>query len=126
MTKRPEEIALMAEAGKLLASVFSYLDQFSLAGMSTLQVNDMVDSFIVHQLSASGQQGAVRLCLCAEFLAQQCGVPRRAVRHRYPAGWRHRQFRHHAGKAWLHCRFQQDLSGRRRFSHGPPPGADHV
>lgn len=61
MTKRPEEIALMAEAGKLLASVFSYLDQFSLAGMSTLQVNDMVDSFIVHQLSArpasKGQYG---------------------------------------------------------------------
>jgi methionyl aminopeptidase len=61
MTKRPEEIALMAESGKLLASVFGHLDRFSLIGMSTLQVNDMVDSFIVNELSArpasKGQYG---------------------------------------------------------------------
>lgn len=61
MTKRPEEIALMAESGKLLASVFGYLDQFSLIGMSTMQVNDMVDHFIVNDLSArpasKGQYG---------------------------------------------------------------------
>lgn len=61
MTKRPEEIALMAESGKLLASVFGYLDQFSLIGMSTMQVNDMVDNFIVNDLSArpasKGQYG---------------------------------------------------------------------
>ena len=61
MTKRPEEIALMAESGKLLASVFGYLDQFSLIGMSTMQVNDMVDCFIVNELSArpasKGQYG---------------------------------------------------------------------
>ncbi len=61
MTKRPEEIALMAESGKLLAGVFGYLDQFSLIGMSTMQVNDMVDSFIVNELSArpasKGQYG---------------------------------------------------------------------
>jgi methionyl aminopeptidase len=52
MTKRPEEIALMAESGKLLASVFGYLDQLNLIGMSTMQVNDMVDSFIVNDLQA--------------------------------------------------------------------------
>ena len=61
MTKRPEEIALMAESGKLLADVFGYLDRFSLIGMSTMQVNDMVDSFIVNELSArpasKGQYG---------------------------------------------------------------------
>ncbi len=61
MTKRPEEIALMAESGKLLASVFGYLDQLDLIGMSTMQVNDMVDSFIVHELKArpasKGQYG---------------------------------------------------------------------
>ena len=61
MTKQPEELALMAESGKLLASVFSYLDQFDLVGMSTMQVNDMVDSFIVEQLQArpasKGQYG---------------------------------------------------------------------
>jgi methionyl aminopeptidase len=61
MTKRPEEIALMVESGKLLASVFGHLDQLNLIGMSTMQVNDMVDSFIVNQLQArpasKGQYG---------------------------------------------------------------------
>jgi len=61
MTKRPEEIALLAESGKLLANVFGYLDQLSLIGMSTMQVNDMVDNFIVNELNArpasKGQYG---------------------------------------------------------------------
>lgn len=61
MTKKPEEIALMAEAGKLLASVFVYLDQLNLIGMSTMQVNDLVDSFIVNELdsrpASKGQYG---------------------------------------------------------------------
>lgn len=61
MTKRPEEIALLAESGKLLANVFGYLGQLSLIGMSTMQVNDLVDSFIVNELDArpasKGQYG---------------------------------------------------------------------
>ncbi|PXX45430.1 type I methionyl aminopeptidase [Undibacterium pigrum] len=61
MTKQPEEIALMAESGKLLASVFTHLDQLNLIGMSTMQVNDLVDSFIVNELKArpasKGQYG---------------------------------------------------------------------
>jgi methionyl aminopeptidase len=61
MTKRPEEIALLAESGKLLADVFGYLDRLSLIGMSTMQVNNLVDSFIVNELNArpasKGQYG---------------------------------------------------------------------
>lgn len=61
MTRRPDEIALLAESGKLLANVFGYLDQLSLIGMSTMQVNDLVDSFIVNELDArpasKGQYG---------------------------------------------------------------------
>jgi methionyl aminopeptidase len=61
MTKRPEELALMAAAGKLLADVFAQLDRLDLAGMSTMQVNDLVDDFIVHTLGArpasKGQYG---------------------------------------------------------------------
>jgi methionyl aminopeptidase len=61
MTKRPEEVALMAAAGKLLAGVFAHLDKLDLAGMSTMQVNDLVDDFIVHTLNArpasKGQYG---------------------------------------------------------------------
>jgi methionyl aminopeptidase len=61
MTKRPEEIALMAESGKLLASVFGYLDGMNLIGMSTLQVDSLVDRHIVEQLQArpasKGQYG---------------------------------------------------------------------
>ncbi|GAB7126987.1 type I methionyl aminopeptidase [Silvimonas sp. JCM 19000] len=61
MTKRPEEIAVMAEAGRLLASVFARLDTLDLIGMSTMQVNDLVEAFIVHDLNArpasKGQYG---------------------------------------------------------------------
>ena len=61
MTKRPEEIAIMAESGRLLAQVFSHLDRLNLIGMSTMQVNDLVDSFIVNELQArpasKGQYG---------------------------------------------------------------------
>ncbi|WP_287497688.1 type I methionyl aminopeptidase [Pandoraea sp. CB10b_02] len=61
MTKRPEEIALMAESGQLLAQVFSHLDRLNLIGMSTMQVNDLVDDLIVHELNArpasKGQYG---------------------------------------------------------------------
>lgn len=61
MTKRPEEIAIMAESGRLLAQVFGYLDRLNLIGMSTMQVNDLVDSYIVNELKArpasKGQYG---------------------------------------------------------------------
>lgn len=61
MTKRPEEIALLAESGRLLAQVFGHLDRLNLIGMSTMQVNDLVDGFIVDELDArpasKGQYG---------------------------------------------------------------------
>lgn len=61
MTKTPAEIELMAESGRLLASVFAYLDELSLPGMSTLQINNLVEAFIVEQLGArpasKGQYG---------------------------------------------------------------------
>lgn len=61
MIKRPQEIALLAESGRLLAQVFSGLDQLDLIGMSTLDVNDWVDAYIVETLRArpasKGQYG---------------------------------------------------------------------
>ncbi|SMH37457.1 type I methionyl aminopeptidase [Mesorhizobium australicum] len=61
MTKQPRELALLAESGRLLASVFELLDRTPLAGLSTLDVNDMVEHFIVHDLQArpasKGQYG---------------------------------------------------------------------
>jgi methionyl aminopeptidase len=61
MTKRPEEVALMAESGKLLADVFAYLDTLALIGMSTMQVNDLVERHVVERLRArpasKGQYG---------------------------------------------------------------------
>jgi methionyl aminopeptidase len=61
VTKRPEELALLAESGRLLASVFELLDRTPLAGLSTLQVDAMVDHFIVQDLKArpasKGQYG---------------------------------------------------------------------
>ncbi len=61
MTKQPEELKLLAESGRLLASVFELLDRTPLAGMSTLQIDEMVERFIVHDLEArpasKGQYG---------------------------------------------------------------------
>ncbi|MFN3931657.1 MAG: type I methionyl aminopeptidase [Brevundimonas sp.] len=61
MTKTPAELELMAESGRLLASVFTWLDTLPLAGMSTLEINDRVEAFIVNQLGArpasKGQYG---------------------------------------------------------------------
>lgn len=52
MIKSPDEIALMRVSGKLLASVFEMLDRQKLAGMSTLQVNDLVERFITDDLAS--------------------------------------------------------------------------
>lgn len=61
MTKRPEEIALLAESGRLLAQVFGHLDRLNLIGMPTMQINDLVENLIVHELDArpasKGQYG---------------------------------------------------------------------
>lgn len=61
MVKTSEELALMRASGKLLASVFGMLDGQVLAGMSTMQVNDLVDQFITVDLAArpasKGQYG---------------------------------------------------------------------
>ncbi len=61
MTKQPYELALLAESGRLLASVFEMLDRTPLIGMSTLDVDTMVDCFITDDLQArpasKGQYG---------------------------------------------------------------------
>jgi len=61
MIKTAEEQALMRASGRLLAQVFEALDELSLEGMSTLQVYDWVERFIVDHLHArpasKGQYG---------------------------------------------------------------------
>ena len=58
MVKTSDELALMRVSGKLLASVFEMLDEQDLDGMSTLQINDLVEEFITvtsrHALRAKG------------------------------------------------------------------------
>lgn len=59
--KNPQELALMRQSGKLLAQVFAYLDLHIKAGLSTMQVNDLTERYIVDQLAArpasKGQYG---------------------------------------------------------------------
>ena len=61
MTKTPDELAAMAHSGRLLASVFGLIDQMQLIGMSTLEVNDRVERYIVDELksrpASKGQYG---------------------------------------------------------------------
>ena len=52
MTKTPAEVEKMAASGALLASVFALLDRTPLAGMTTMQVNDLVEDYITRDLNA--------------------------------------------------------------------------
>ncbi|PZP63319.1 type I methionyl aminopeptidase [Pseudoxanthomonas winnipegensis] len=61
MIKSAAEIALMAQAGALLADVFHALGQLKLEGRSTMALNDLVERMIVDDLRArpasKGQYG---------------------------------------------------------------------
>lgn len=50
--KNSNEIELMRESGRLLASVFSYLDQYVKVGISTLEINDLAEHFITSKLNS--------------------------------------------------------------------------
>lgn len=50
--KNSSDLHLMRESGRLLASVFTYLDPFVKAGISTMQINDLVEEFITKELNA--------------------------------------------------------------------------
>lgn len=79
MIKSPAEIALMAESGRLLASVFTYLDGLALAGRTTMQVNDLVEDLIVERLGArpasKGQYGYGFVLNCSRNEVVCHGVP---------------------------------------------------
>ena len=59
--KTTDELQVMREAGRLLASVFSYLDKYVTVDISTMDINNLVERYIVDQLGArpasNGQYG---------------------------------------------------------------------
>lgn len=61
LIKSPDEIALMRESGNLLAGVFVELDSFVSVGVSTMEINDFVEKYIIETLKArpasKGQYG---------------------------------------------------------------------
>jgi methionyl aminopeptidase len=79
MVKTPDELMLMRTSGKLLASVFEMLDGQNLAGMSTMQVNDLVEQFITIDLAArpasKGQYGFKYVLNCSINHVVCHGVP---------------------------------------------------
>ena len=79
MVKTPDELVLMREAGRLLASVFEMLDAQQLAGHSTLRVNEMVERFITVDLAArpasKGQYGFAHVLNCSINHVVCHGVP---------------------------------------------------
>ncbi len=52
MIKTAEELEKMAASGRLLADVFTFIDRLPLVGMTTMQVNNMVEDYIVHELKS--------------------------------------------------------------------------
>ncbi len=79
MVKTPDELSLMRISGKLLASVFEMLDTIELAGLSTMQVNDLVEDFITVDLEArpasKGQYGFKYVLNCSINHVVCHGVP---------------------------------------------------
>lgn len=61
LVKSQQEIELMRESGRLLSVVFKALDDFIQEGVSTMEINDFVDDYIVNTLKArpasKGQYG---------------------------------------------------------------------
>ena len=82
MTKRPEEIALLAESGRLLAKVFDRLDGLDLVGRSTMEINDLVERVIVDELGARpasrGQYGYAHVLNSSRNHVVCHGVPSHA------------------------------------------------
>jgi methionyl aminopeptidase len=80
MVKTSDELALMRVSGKLLASVFEMLDGQDLDGMSTLQINDLVEDFITVDLAArpasKGQYGFMFVLNCSINHVVCHGVPK--------------------------------------------------
>ncbi len=52
LIKSADELARQRHAGELLASVFTMLDDFIKPGVTTMEINDRVEAFIVNQLQA--------------------------------------------------------------------------
>ncbi len=69
----------MAQSGQLLASVFAHLDGLALAGRTTMEVNDLVEAFIVERLGArpasKGQYGYAFALNCSRNAVVCHGVP---------------------------------------------------
>ncbi|MEX0623678.1 MAG: type I methionyl aminopeptidase [Saccharospirillum sp.] len=59
--KSTAELQVMRQSGRMLASVFHYLDDQIVAGMSTMDVNNLAERYIIDQLKArpasKGQYG---------------------------------------------------------------------
>ena len=50
--KSSSELALMRESGRLLAAVFDFLDPLVMPGISTMEINNRVEDFIINNLQA--------------------------------------------------------------------------
>lgn len=77
--KTPEQLDIMRQSGKLLASVFKMLDGMVKEGVSTMQINDAVEDYIVNTLDArpasKGQYG-YQYCLNSSVNEVVChGIP---------------------------------------------------
>ena len=111
--KTPEEIAKMRHSGALLAKVFAMLDEVIVEGISTMEINDRAEAFIVEELKSRPASKGQYDFPCAQHLNRRCGVPRGAVGQQNPAFRHDYQRRHHAGKRRLYRRLQQDVLRRR-------------
>ena len=84
MIKSSADVELMAESGRLLASMFTHLDGLPLAGMSTLEINDRVEAFIVDQLNARPARATTATLIQAGTMARAGNI---WIKTSPPEGW---------------------------------------
>ena len=104
MIKSEEDISLMRESGKLLAQVFKMLDEYVQPGISTMDINNKVEQYIVNELNAvhaSKGQYDYQYVLNSSINEVVChGVPKQTeilkksdiINRRY-----------YSRKEWVHC-----------------------
>ncbi len=117
--KSESEIVLMRESGQLLAKVFEMLDEYVKPGVSTMDINNKVENFIVNELKArpasKGQYG-YQYVLNSSLNDVIChGVPKAAqVLNRKDII----NLDITLEKKWLYCRFKQNVRYARCFANG--------
>ncbi len=97
--KTPQEIAIMRHSGALLAKVFAMLDEVIREGITTMEINDRTEAFIVNELkSRPASKGQYDFPYVLNTSNRRSDLPRHPIGQQNSAFRDDRQCRYHLGK----------------------------